>query len=131
MARYEHLKIYQVNYQLTCEVFKLTKRFSREHKYTFGERLRNCALDLTMDIYQINNTQNKLIPLNNYLENLARFNTLIRLAKDMLLISIDQLSVVMEKSIEVGKMAEGWKDYCLKAVKKTGPECKTTTLQSA
>ena len=39
MSRYEHIRIFQCAYMLTIEIYKTTGNFSREFKYSLGEKL--------------------------------------------------------------------------------------------
>ena len=41
MAIFNNLPVYKESYDLLVEIFKFTKNFSREYKYTLGERLKN------------------------------------------------------------------------------------------
>ena len=57
MALYTALPVYKVAYDLLIEIFKRTKLFSREYKYTIGERLKNESLELIINIYKANKAQ--------------------------------------------------------------------------
>lgn len=39
MAIYLHLPVYKASYDLLVELFKFTKDFNREYKYTLGESI--------------------------------------------------------------------------------------------
>lgn len=41
MAQYEDLPVYKATYDLLLGIFRFTKDFSREYKYTVGEKLKN------------------------------------------------------------------------------------------
>ena len=59
MARYEHLKIFQCAYLLVLEIYKITKNFDREFKYTLGEKLKSSSHDLLDVIRKANSLPNK------------------------------------------------------------------------
>ena len=40
MTTYYNLPVYKQSYDLLLEIFKLTKEFNREYKYTIGEELK-------------------------------------------------------------------------------------------
>ena len=40
MATYNHLPVYKVSYDLLVELFRFTKDFTREYKYTIGESIK-------------------------------------------------------------------------------------------
>jgi hypothetical protein len=54
MATYDNLPIYKASYELLVEIFKFTQNFSREFKYTLGERLKNETIDMITHIYRAN-----------------------------------------------------------------------------
>ena len=59
MSRYEHIRIFQCAYMLTIEIYKTTGNFSREFKYTLGEKLKNAAHDILDAIMRINSLPTK------------------------------------------------------------------------
>jgi len=40
MARYDHLPVYKISYELLILIFRITKDFSREYKYTIGQEVK-------------------------------------------------------------------------------------------
>lgn len=46
MPRYEHIRIFQCAYMLVLDIYKTTKNFSREYKYTLGEKLKTFFIDI-------------------------------------------------------------------------------------
>jgi len=40
MSKYEELPVYKASYDLLLEIFKFTKNFTKEYKYTIGESLK-------------------------------------------------------------------------------------------
>ncbi|OGF27844.1 hypothetical protein A2331_07110 [Candidatus Falkowbacteria bacterium RIFOXYB2_FULL_34_18] len=52
MARYDHLPVYKVSYELLLLVFQITKYFSREFKYTIGQELKKEAIEMMTNIYR-------------------------------------------------------------------------------
>lgn len=110
MARYEHIAIFQSAYMLTLEIYKTTKNFSKEHKFTLGERLKNIAHELLDQVIKTNNMQGKEklegIKSIDYKKEELRIH--LRLAHDLKIISHGQLGVFNEKIEEIGKQAGGW-----------------------
>ena len=41
MALYYDLPVYKASYDLLLEIFRFTKEFGKEFKYTVGEKLKN------------------------------------------------------------------------------------------
>jgi len=110
MARYEHIAIFQSAYMLTLEIYKTTKNFSKEYKYTIGERLRNLAHDLLELVIKTNKMPGKEkldgIKQIDYKKEELRIH--LRLAYDLKLIGHGHLGVFNTKIEEIGKQAGGW-----------------------
>ena len=54
MSRYDELLVYKASYDLLLEIFRFTKEFNREYKYTVGESLKKETLELITLIYRAN-----------------------------------------------------------------------------
>jgi len=70
MSRYDELPVYKATYDLLIGIFRFTKDFSREYKYTVGEKLKNETLDLIILIYRANSKKNKVETLQNAREHI-------------------------------------------------------------
>jgi len=113
MARYEHIAIFQSAYALTLEIYKTTKNFSKEHKYTLGERLKNIAHELLDWVIKTNNMpgKEKLEGIEKIDNKKEELRILLRLAHDLKIISHGHLGVFNEKIEEIGKQAGGWSKW--------------------
>lgn len=47
MGKYDELPVFKASYDLLVEIFSFTINFSKEYKYTVGERLNNETLILS------------------------------------------------------------------------------------
>ena len=56
MARYEQLPIYKKALELIVFLEKAVRQFSRYHKYSIGERLRQTSWDVITMVVRANNT---------------------------------------------------------------------------
>lgn len=113
MPRYEHIKIFQCAYMLTIEIYKTTGNFSREFKFTLGEKLKNAAHEVLDAIMRVNSMPDaeklKYFPdLDFKKENLRLY---LRIATDLKLISPGRLGVLSEKIEELGKQLGGWQKW--------------------
>jgi hypothetical protein len=54
MALNNELPVYKATYDLLLEIFKFTKEFGKEYKYTVGENLKKQTIDLLTLIYRAN-----------------------------------------------------------------------------
>ncbi len=109
MARYQHLPIYRLTYELLQRVMIVTKEFPREYKFTLGQKLKDEVIELVVQIYRTNSAEDKLPHLGVLQERLQVIELLIRLCHDMRLIPLKQYSAVAEMTGSLGKQANGWK----------------------
>lgn len=113
MSRFEHTSIFQSAYGLTVEIYRATKNFSKEHKYTLGERLKNITheiLDLVMKTNAMEGKE-KLsgIAALDYKKEALRIH--LRLAFELKALSGGQLGIFNEKLEEIGKQLGGWRKW--------------------
>ena len=59
MSKYDELPVYKASYDLLLEIFRFTKEFNREFKYTVGESLKKETLELITLIYRANSAREK------------------------------------------------------------------------
>lgn len=59
MALHYDLPVYKASYDLLLEIFKFTKEFTKEFKYTMGESLKKETLDLLTLIFRANSKTDK------------------------------------------------------------------------
>ncbi len=88
MAQYEELPVYKATYDLLVEIFSFTKNFTKEYKYTVGEKLKNETIELITLIYRANSKQDKFFVLQEAREYIEVIRLLIRLMKDLQQISL-------------------------------------------
>lgn len=116
MSRFEHTSIFQSAYGLTLEIYKATKNFSKEHKYTLGERLKNITHEILDLVMKTNEAQGKDklsgITLIDYKKEELRIH--LRLAFDLKIISGGQLEIFNKKLEEIGKQLGGWRKWAEK-----------------
>lgn len=57
MALFYELPVYKLGYDLLIAIYERTKLFTREYKYTLGEKLKNETLELLINIYKANKSK--------------------------------------------------------------------------
>lgn len=68
MAQYKHLPIYKVTYDLLHMITIKTKTFSKDFKYSLGDKIKNECIELVIFIYKANSSKNKNIFLEQNLK---------------------------------------------------------------
>jgi hypothetical protein len=51
MTTYYNLPVYKQSYDLLLDIFKLTKEFNREYKYTIGEELKKETTAMIVNVF--------------------------------------------------------------------------------
>ncbi len=103
MSRYAELPVYKASYDLLVEIFKFTKNFNKEFKYTIGESLKKEATELITLIYRANSRQDKRAVLQEARERIEVIRLFIRLLKDLHQISIKKFSFMNQQVENVSK----------------------------
>jgi hypothetical protein len=110
MARYQHLPVYRITYELLLKVTVATKEFPREYKFTIGQKLQDEVVGLVVLIYKANAaTTERHLNIKLLLEHLQVVELLIRLSQDMRILSKKHYAALIEMTQSVAKQAEGWK----------------------
>ena len=109
MARYQHLPIYKLSYELLARVMLLTKEFPRDHKFTLGQKIRDEIIFVIVLIYRANSSEQKVSIIKEILERILVVELLIRLAQDIHILSQKNYANLVEMTESIARQAEGWK----------------------
>lgn len=109
MAQYQHLPIYKATYELLQQVSRAVKTFPRDFKHSLGTKLRDEVVDLVLFIYKANTFMGERSAyITLIVERMQVVELLVRLSKDMRLISIKQFSEIVASTDSVVRQAQGW-----------------------
>jgi len=108
MARYQHLPIYKITYELLLKVMNITKSFPKEFKYTLGEKLKDELMELITLIYRANSEIDRVGTVKTIAERVQVIELLIRLSQDLKLISKTQYASLVEMTQSLNKQTQGW-----------------------
>lgn len=111
MALSSSLPIYKVAYDLTVHVTQITRNMPRDFRTGIGGRLRDECIVIVLLVFRANAARDKVPHLDALLECLEVAGLLLRLSKDMRLISTAQFSRAIELTGSVGKQANGWRKH--------------------
>ena len=82
MALYIDLPVYKSTYDLLLAIFRFTKDFGKEYKYTLGESLKKETIELLTLIYRANVKRDKQEVLQEARERIEVIRLFIRLMKE-------------------------------------------------
>ncbi|OGF27850.1 hypothetical protein A2331_07155 [Candidatus Falkowbacteria bacterium RIFOXYB2_FULL_34_18] len=108
MARYDHLPVYKVSYELLILIFQITKDFSREYKYTIGQELKKEATLMITNIYRANSRIDKKELIQKAGENIEVIRLYFRLLKDLEQIGVKKLILANERIESISKQLGAW-----------------------
>lgn len=114
MAQYNHLPIFQSAYRLTLEIHKTVPQFSREYKYTLGQKLKEIISDLLDLIVAANSKEDKTEILEEARAKLEQFRIHLRLACDLKILGLKRYESFNRTLEEISKQLSGWLEWSKK-----------------
>lgn len=108
LALFSDLPVYKATYDLLLAIFRFTKDFSKDYKYTVGESIKKETIELLTLIYRANVKRDKNEVSQEARERIEVIRLFIRLMKDMQQISIKQFVQIIESVENVSKQLSGW-----------------------
>jgi len=108
MARYDHLPVYKISYELLILIFRITKDFSREYKYTIGQEVKKESIEMITNIYRANSRVDKKELIQKAGENIEVIRLYFRLLKDLQQIGVKKLVSANEKIESISKQLNAW-----------------------
>jgi len=117
MALYFELPVYKLSYDLLIAIYERTKLFTREHKYTLGEKLKNETLELLINIYKANKSKQatRLQYIDTARQNIEVVRLLLRILKDLKIIGIKGHVALNVQVEELSKQLSSWQKYTARA----------------
>lgn len=121
MALYINLPVYKSGYDLLINIYKVTKTFSREYKYTLGEKLKEESLQLLIQIYLANKSKKKtrIQNIDTARQHIEIIRLLFRILKDLGVISSKVFVRINIKIEELSKQLTAWQKYTARAIAKS------------
>jgi len=108
MSSFQELPVYKTSYDLLLEIFKFTKEFGKDYKYTVGESLKKETMELMMLIFRANTRKDKYAVLQEARERIEVIRLLVRVMKDLHQISLKTFVQVNQHIEDVSRQLTGW-----------------------
>ena len=108
MAIYNHLPVYKESYELLVELFRFTKDFNREYKFTIGESIKKETIEMIRNIYRANSSYSKKAIIQSARENVETIRLFLRLLKDLKQVNLKKFVYLNEKIESVSKQLFAW-----------------------
>lgn len=116
MPKREDIVIFKKAYELSLEIFHVTRLFPKSQRFLMANRLEEVTLKILEKIIQANEIQEKLPILKEVSALLERLRILIRISKDLTYINFKEYEELSLSADEIGRMLGGWIKYCMKDV---------------
>ena len=102
-------------YDFVLWLLPKVENFPRTHRFTVGERLTTHGLDLLTALVEAAYARQKGELLEQASRKVNSTRYLLRMAKDLKLMSIDAYGFSAEKLDEIGRMVGGWSKAAAKS----------------
>jgi hypothetical protein len=113
MAQYSHLPLYLKTYEFIKLVYRLTRQFPKEYKYSLGSEMQKIIWEVLDEIIKTNSLPNaeKKIGLEKISLLFDCFKIRFRLAYDLEILPVKKFVFAQERLEEIGKMIGGWQKW--------------------
>ena len=96
-------------YALTLWLIAKTSAYPRAHRFSLGDRIYSQSLDLAGALTQATFSRDKSRALETASDRVNSLRILLRLSKDLRLVSFDAYTYATGQLDEIGRMVGGWR----------------------
>ena len=104
----DEISVIAKTYDFTLWLLPHLAKFSRDHRFTLGDRLEDGALEILELLVEARYTAEKRSLLQRANARLNRIRYLVRLAKDLRQVSVKQYEFAARAIDEIGLEIGGW-----------------------
>ena len=109
MATYDNLPIYHASYSLLLELFRFTRDFNREYKYTLGESIKKETVEMIIHIYEANSDkEQRYAHIRSARKNVEVIRLFIRLLRDLRQVTLEKFVNLNQLIESVSKQLLAW-----------------------
>jgi len=101
--------VVQKAYEFSLWLVRKVENFPRSYRFSVGDRLVHGVLDLLLRLVDAAYSRDKVGILMEVNGMLNRMRFLLRLAKDLNLLTVDSYGHAAERVEEIGRMVGGWR----------------------
>lgn len=111
MALFYELDVYKKCYSLLLLLYQHVANFSREYKYSLGDKLKAEVLEVMLSIYRANLTEDKSVHIQKGKEGVELLKILLRISRDLRLVSVTQYTELMHQTEDISKQLTAWERW--------------------
>ena len=113
MTTYDNLPVYKESYDLLVALFKFTKEFGKEYKYTIGESIKKEVIEMITHIYRANSViEQRAMHIGAARENAEVIRLFLRLLRDLHQVDLKKFVLLNMKIESVSKQLHAWQKHC-------------------
>src|ERR1017187_5054892 len=101
--------VVQKAYEFNLWMIQKAGSFPKSYRFSIGDRLVNGVLEILMRLVDAAYSRDKEKPLMEVNAMLNRIRFLLRLAKDLKLLTVESYGYAAENVEEIGRMVGGWR----------------------
>jgi len=101
--------VIQKAYEFVLWLVKKVENFPRSYRFTVGDRLTVAGLDLLTTLVEAAYSRRKEALLESASQKVNSIRYLLRLAKDLHLMTVESYGFSAESLDEIGRMVGGWR----------------------
>jgi len=101
--------VVQKAYEFSLWIIQKVENFPRSYRFSVGDRLVQGVLDMMLRLVDAAYSRDKFRLLTEVNGLLNRMRFLLRLAKDLKLLTVDSYGHAAERVEEIGRMVGGWR----------------------
>jgi four helix bundle protein len=101
------LKVFKETYDFSLWIYKIINNFPKSEKYTLGENIKKCLLDIFENIISFCKYDYKKRYLKNIDINLEKLRIFLRFAKDLNILSFRRYDYAEKKLYDIGLLVGG------------------------
>lgn len=111
MARYSHLPLFIKVYGFVQSVYRMTRQFRREYKYSLGAEMEKLIWQVLDEIVRANSLRDKTESIGKISLFFDHFKIRFRFAFDSGLVNRIKFAQAQKDLEEIGKMIGGWQAW--------------------
>ncbi len=107
----ENLHTFQKTYDFVVWLYHLLNKLPRNHRPLLGHQIYTLALVILVSVIEANTERDidvRRVIQHKISRDLDTLRILIRLTKDVRLMSVKQYTFAVEKMNEIGRLLQGW-----------------------
>lgn len=112
MARYDTINVYVATRLLFLHFFDISRKFTRDYKFTIGESIKKELYNLLLIIYRANTSyEERLSHIVNGIESIELVRIQIGLVHDLKQLSSKQYTRISIDIENISKQLAAWRKY--------------------